>query len=453
MNLLIAIVGAIVAIFSVIILHELGHFVVARLFGIKILRFSIGFGKALWKRRAKNGTEYIFALLPLGGYVKMLGEGEEITSPEDAAKAYNKKPVWVRMLVVAAGPVVNFLIAVVAFWGVYLIGIEHIRPVVGSVVPHSIVAQAGLRSGDVLTKADGVRVYNWQRVMMALVSHMGDKHDMSLTVQSLGSSQQRTYVLKLNHWKINQRNPDFFKSIGLTPYQPKIEPVIASVIPDSPGAAAGLQAGDRIVAIAGKAIHDWSALVQIIKTLPNKRVVLSILRHHQTQNMTVKIGSEKQNDKVIGYVGILSESPRLPADLIHTEKYSFFQAWVPAVMQSWMLTRFNFLVLAKMITGKISMHALGGPVTVFQAAGEASLAGFKVYLGFIGFISLTIGFINLLPIPGLDGGHLLFQMIEGIFRRPVPDKIQMIGLSIGMVFLIFLMVQATINDIMRLFLH
>jgi regulator of sigma E protease len=453
MHLLIAIIGAIVAIFSVIILHELGHYVVARLFGIKILRFSIGFGKALWKRTSKSGTEYIFALLPLGGYVKMLGEGEEVTSAEDMTRAYNRKPVLVRMAVVIAGPIVNFLIAVIAFWGVYLMGVDHIKPVVGNVIPHSIAAQAGLKRGDEVITVDGAAAYNWQRVMMALVSHVGSKRDMVLTIKPVNSTQVQTRILVLRDWKIDQRNPDFFRSIGVFPFQPKAIPVIAKVMPNSPSAAAGLLPNDRIIAINGKPINDWGVLVETVRKLPHQQVLLTIMRNQQRQNINVQVGTQTQGNQTVGYLGIISMPPQWPANQIHTEKYSVFQAWGPALSQTWMMTKFNCLVLVKMISGKISIHTLGGPVTVFQAAGEATLAGFQVYLGFIGFISLTIGFINLLPIPGLDGGHLLFQIIEGIFRRPVPERIQMIGLSIGMVFLIFLMVQATINDLMRLFFH
>lgn len=450
MNLVIAAIGAIVAIFGVIILHELGHFLVARIFKIKILRFSIGFGKALWKRTSKKGTEYIFALLPLGGYVKMLGEGDEVTSPEEAGRAYNKKPVLVRMAVVIAGPVANLLIAVVAFWCVYLIGIDHVKPVVGNVIPHSIAAQAGLKPGDELVAADGVPTYNWQRMMMAMVAHVGNKHDMVLTIKPANTTITRTRILVMNHWKIDQRNPDFFRSVGIIPYQPKAIPIVLKVMPNSP-AVGRLQPQDRIIAINGKPIDDWGVLVETIRQLPNQKVMLTIVRNQQRQQIELQVGAHTQGNKTLGYLGVLSQSPPWPANQIHTEKYSIFQAWMPALSQTWLMTKFNFLVLVKMISGKISIHTLGGPVTVFQAAGEATLAGFQVYLGFIGFISLTIGFINLLPIPGLDGGHLLFQLIEVIFRRPVPERIQMIGLSVGMVFLIFLMVQATINDIIRLF--
>lgn len=451
MSIVIAVFGAIIAVFGVIIVHEWGHFLMARLFGIKILKFSIGFGKAIYKWCSKKtGTEYVIAILPLGGYVKMLGEGEEATSPGEAAQAYNKKPLLVRMIVVAAGPVINVIIAVIAFWGVYWMGVVHVKPIVGNVIENSIAARAGLKTGDEIVTVDGAPAYNWQRVMMALVEHIGTKRNMTITIKPAQSRQIRTRVLVLQDWQVNERNPDFFRSIGVFPYQPKVTPIVAKILPNSP-ATGKLQPNDRIIAINGKAVDDWGPLVQMIRRQPNQTISLTVLRHQKPQNVTIKVGAQKQNNKVIGYIGVLSVTPQWPPNLMNTEKYSIFRAWIPALDQTWMLIKFNCLVLAKMVTGKISMHTLGGPVTVFQAAGEATLAGFQVYLGFIGFISLTIGFINLLPIPGLDGGHLLFQIIEGIFRRPVPDRIQVIGLGVGMVFLIFLMVQATINDIMRIF--
>lgn len=453
MHLLIAIVGAIVAIFSVIILHELGHFFVARFFRIKILRFSIGFGKALWKRVGKDGTEYIFALLPFGGYVKMLGEGEEITDPADIPRAYNRKPLLVRMAVVVAGPVMNFIVAVIAFWGVYLMGVTHMKPLVGYITPHSIAAQAGMKYGDELIKIDGARVYNWQRAMMQVVAHMGNPADMIITVRPWHEKQEVDRKLVVKNWKVDQRNPDFFESLGISPFEPKIDPVVSEVLPNSPAEKAGLQAGDRILAMNGQKVDDWNALVKDVQRKPGQTIALTILRQHQQQKISLQIGSQKSGHKTVGYLGVMSVTPELASEFMQKEQYSIFQAWIPAVQQVWHLTLFNFVVIGKMITGKISMHTLGGPVTVFQAAGEASVAGWQIYLGFIGFISLTLGFINLLPIPGLDGGHLLFQVIEGIFRRPVPERIQMIGLGAGMVFLIFLMVQATINDIMRLFSH
>lgn len=451
MSLAIAIVGSIVAIFSIIILHELGHYIVAKVCGIKILRFSVGFGKPIWKRVSRSGTEYVLALFPLGGYVKMLGEGEEVTTPEDAHRAYNHKPLMVRMAVVASGPLMNFLIAIIAYWGVYWMGVVSIQPVVGDVIPHSIAARGGVQTGDQLIKVDNIQTENWQRVIMAIVMRMGDQSPMVLTIKPDGSETLKQRVLNLSQWKTDRRNPDFFNSLGFQPYEPQAPPVIGTIIPDSPASKAGLQEKDRIIAINHSPVSHWSDVVKKVQAEPGKEITLTIDQQGVISNRIVTVGSSKQQGKTLGYLGIVSTPPKWPEGLIHKSHYSFLTAWIPAVKLCWTFTSFNFRVLVKMINGKISIHTLGGPITVFQAAGKATQAGFQVYLGFIGFISLTLAFINLLPIPGLDGGHLFFQIIEGILQRPVSERMQMIGLSIGMIFLIFLMVQATINDLIRLF--
>ncbi|AKQ33573.1 RIP metalloprotease RseP [Candidatus Coxiella mudrowiae] len=452
MSLAIAILGAIIAIFSIIILHELGHFVVACACGIKVLRFSIGFGKALCKWKGKSGTEYILALLPLGGYVKMLGEGDEITSAKDAHRAFNQKPLFIRMLVVLAGPFTNFLLALISFWGVYLMGVTHTRPIVGEVVPHSIAAQAGIKPGDELVEIDGKAIKNWQQALMAIIALMGDRNEMEMMVKPQNSSQESLRNLELLKWNLDQRSPDVFKSLGLLPYQPRIPPVINSVMKGSPAERAQLQQGDRVKAINGQPVKDWLEVVNIVRQKPNEKIQLTVTRNDKTHLISLTTGKKYMEETTVGYLGVLSQPPpQWPDNLIYKEEYSFWGAWRSAVEQTWRLLTFNAMVMVKMIIGKVSIHTLGGPITVFQAAGKAIQAGFQVYLGFIGFISLTIGFINLLPIPGLDGGHLLFQIIEGLFRRPVPERIQIISLTLGVVFFIFLMVQATINDIARLF--
>lgn len=452
MSVFIAIVGALLAIFSIIILHELGHFVVARVAGIQVLRFSIGFGKTLWKWVGKSGTEYVIALLPLGGYVKMLGEGQEKAQPENAHRAFNQKPLLTRMAVVMAGPFTNFLLAVVAYWGVYWMGITYVKPVVGQVVPHSIAAYAGIKPGDQVMQMDGRPTRNWQQVMMAIVMRMGDRDTLVMTVQPGKTNFTVQRELNLIHWTVDRRDPAFLESLGLVPYFPFVPPVIATVGRGSYAERGGLRPGDRVLSIHGKMVSDWSQMVQSLQRYPNQWVMLAILRDHQPQFLRVKIGVIKRGGQSVGYLGVGSVTPQWPSNMLYQERYSLWTAWVPAVQQAWQLTEFNALVLAKMIVGKVSLHTLGGPITVFQAAGKASLAGIQVYLGFLGFISLAIGFINVLPIPGLDGGHLFFQIIEGIFRRPVPERYQALGFSIGMIFLIFLMIQATVNDLVRLFL-
>ncbi|WP_304985340.1 RIP metalloprotease RseP [Coxiella-like endosymbiont] len=309
MSLVIAILGAIIAIFSIIILHELGHFVVACACGIKVLRFSIGFGKALWKWKGKSGTEYILAFLPLGGYVKMLGEGDEITSAKDAHRAFNQKPLLIRMLVVLAGPFTNFLLALIAFWGVYLMGVTHTRPIVGKVVPHSIAAQAGIKPGDELVEIDGKAIKNWQQALMAIIALMGDRNQMEMMVKPQNSSQASLRNLELLKWNLDQRSPDVFKSLGLLPYQPRIPPVIASVMKGSPAERAQLQPGDRVKAINYQPVKDWLEVVNNVRQKPNEKIQLTVTRNNETHLISLTTGKKYVEGTTVGYLGVLSQPP------------------------------------------------------------------------------------------------------------------------------------------------
>lgn len=448
---IITILTALLAIFSVIIIHELGHFFVAKWSGVKVLKFSIGFGKAIWSRKGKDGTEYVLAVLPLGGYVRMLGEDENGVDPADYQHAFSRQPLRKRMAIVAAGPIMNLILAVLLFYFVFMMGVTHIKPIVGQVRPHSIAAKAGLKKGDEIVKISYWHTPNWQRVMMALVLHFGDKGQLPITVRSKHAKQLTVLQLPLQNWQINQRNPQIFTSLGFSPFIPSIPAIIVKVSEDSPAAMAGLQANDRVLAVDNQPIADWSALLAKIQNSPGKKRQLLIQRDARQKIINVRIDSKKVGDKQIGFLGVYSLPPKWPPSVITKLQYNPITAWWPAVKETTRIFVFNAVVLAKMLIGKISLSALGGPITIARSAGQASYAGLTVYLGFIAFISITLAFINILPIPGLDGGHLFFQFIEAIFRRPLPLRVQMILLRIGLVILIWLMLQATLNDILRIF--
>lgn len=451
MNVVIAIVASVLGIFVVILIHELGHFFVARWCGVRVEKFSIGFGKALWSWRDKKGTEYVLAMIPLGGYIKMFGEGDEVTTTAESVYAYNRKPLLTRMAIVFAGPCMNFFLGVVLFAVVYMIGVIHIKPVIGKVVPNSIAAQSGLKHRDEIVEINGTRTVNWQQVMMAIVQRIGDRGKMTMTVRPAGSQKTEIRRLPLNNWMIDKRNPQLFESLGFEPFIPNIPPVIARVLPGSPAEQAGLRRGDRIIALDDHKIDSWLRMLELVQKAPDKQITLLIKRGDQQLRILIKTGNRRIQGKVMGYIGVASVSPKWPPGMRAELKYSPITAWWPALKQAWGMIVFNFIVLIKMIIGKISIAMLGGPITIFKVAGQASLGGLSIYLGFIGFISVTLAFINVLPIPGLDGGHLLFHIIEGIFRRPIPEKIQLILLRVGILILILIMVQATLNDLLRLF--
>lgn len=443
MNLLISIIGAISAIFIVVVIHEFGHFITARWFGVKVLRFSIGFGRPIWSHVGKkSGTEFAIGWMPLGGYVKMLGDSDEDIQAHEKSLAYGNKAIWQRMLIVLAGPITNFILALIVLWVAFLMGVTQITPTIGKILPNSVAAKAGLVSNSEIVKIDNLNTPTWQHVTMALITRMGDKGEMTMTTRANNASALTLNHLNLAHWQVNPLKPNLFKSLGFYPYRPLIPPVIARVMPGSAAAKARLQKGDRIVSANGQPVRDWYELFMDIQKQGNKPISLIVQRG--SQRLTVIVTPQKKR------LGIMSVAPQWPKGMVRKPHYNVLSAFVPAADQVWTLSYFNALVLWKIIIGKISFKTLGGPVSVFKMAGEASASGLLVYLGFIAFISLTLGFINILPIPMLDGGHFLFQIIELIIRRPIPLRVQAILMQIGLAILLIIMINATINDVLRL---
>lgn len=445
MELFITVIGAIMAVFVVIVLHEAGHFAVAKAFGVKVLRFSIGFGKPLWSHVSRSGTEYVIALLPLGGYVRMLDDREMHVSQADSRHAYNRQPLLVRMAIVLAGPVTNFLLAVLVFWIIFLQGVAYIKPVIGKVTPQSIAEQSGLRAGDTITAINGHPIHAWQEVVTTLVGQIGDKQQIEITTQS------QTHLLSLHDWRLKGNQPDPLENLGIVPFQPEFPAIVDKVLPASPAARNGLRAGDQIVALNKQPISDWPALADYIHHHPNQEISLTIKQNQTSRDVNIQLDNKINKGQAVGYLGVEAKSPAWPKEMLETHHYSVLSAWAPAWLQSWELTTFNAAVLGKMIQGKISVQTLGGPITIFRSAGAASQAGLQAYLNFIAFISVTLAFINILPIPGLDGGHFLFQVIEGIIRKPISERYQMFFLRIGIILIVLLILQGTVNDIMRLF--
>ncbi len=451
MSLLISILAAIFAIFIVVLIHEMGHFMVARWNGVKVLKFSIGFGKALWSYRSKkSGAEYVIGMLPLGGYVRMLGEEDDVVDSSELEHAYSRKSVWARIAIVLAGPVINFLLALLIFWAIFLSGVTHVRPVIGKVTAGSIAAQGGLHPGDEVKRVNGMVTYSWQRVVMALISRIGDKGDLKMTVLPRGSDVVQVKRLPLKNWQFDSRKPDLLGSLGFSPYIPPIPPVVAKVLPNSPAAKAGIKPGDRVVSIDGKRVNDWIPLIKQIAKKPGATITLAVIRDGKSEQLKLRVGRHKVRGKIQGYLGVYSVPPNWPKGMIQTIQFNVFSAWVSAVTQVWTVIKFNSIAFYKIVVGKISLRALGGPITIFKTAGQASQGGWLVYFGFMAFISATLGFINILPIPGLDGGHFLFHIIEVIIRRPLSDRTQSWAIRIGLFALISIMVLATLNDLWRL---
>jgi regulator of sigma E protease len=450
LSILISIIGMIITIVLVVGIHEFGHFIIARLCGIKILRFSIGFGKALFTWHGKTGTEYVLAAIPLGGYVKMLDESEGNVPENERHLAFNQQPIYKKAAVIAAGPIANLLFAIFIYWLLFIIGFNTIKPLIGSIAPNSISAQAGLKPQEEIIQIDNEPTTSWASAILRIITRSGDHDKMRITTQPYHTNTTQTYTLDLSNWHMDELKPDPLVSLGITPYEPKINPVIHTIQNDSPAAASALKVNDKIIAIDTQPISDWMDMLTIIGKSHGKTLAFKIIRDGKTITLPVDIGT-KHNFlyQPHGYLGISPTMVWQP-ELIKHNQYGPIAAIPYALHETYTFIHLNVIVIGKMITGKVSLHSLGGPITIFESAGSALNQGLIPFLGFLAFLSISIGFINVIPIPGLDGGHLLFQLIEFIMRRPISERVQILFYRIGMILLLMLIVQAVTNDIMRL---
>jgi regulator of sigma E protease len=450
LNILISIVAILVTILFIIGFHEFGHFITARLLGVKVLRFSIGFGKALRTWRDKTGTEYVFAAIPLGGYVKMLDETEGPVDSNESHLAFNRQPIYKKFLIVLAGPFFNFLLAIMLYWFLYIVGFTTVVPLVGTVTPNSIAAQAGIKPQEEITSIQGRTTTSWTGVIIHLLEHIGEKQQIQMTTQARGTTITKNYNLDLTDWHLNNLKPDPLESLGIVPYEPEIPAVIGVLQPDSPAAKAKLKVGDKILAINNVPMKDWIQVITTVAEKPHSTLTFKILRQNKELTLPVTIAAKSNFwTKEHGYLGVAPDF-KLPTDLLRNNQYGPIQALLHASQDTEDFIRLNFITLGKMLTGKISYQSLGGPITIFEGAGSSLNNGITPFLSFIAFISIAIGVINILPIPGLDGGHILIYLIELIIRRPLALRTQELMIRFGFIILIVLAVQAITNDIMRI---
>ncbi len=450
LTLLISIIGILLTIFFVVGTHEAAHFAMARLLNVKVLRFSIGFGRAFYSWHDKSGTEYVLAPIPLGGYVKMLDESEGVVPPELLHLAYNRQPFYKKFLIVLAGPAINLISAFLLYWLIFMIGFTTIKPVIGKVEPDSIAAVSGLASGQEITSVDNDPTISWVGILLRLTAHIGNQDSALVGIKTTsGAADVRT--LDLTNWKMNDLKPDPFSSLGFTPFQPEMPMTIGVIAEKSPAAHSELKLGDHIIALNKTAVKDWEQLTARIMLMPEQTVTLTIKRNNKTIELPVTTGYKR--GWLLNKTGYLGVGPYVewPEDMLRTEQYSPLQAANRAWREMIDFTYFNFVLIGKLFTGKISLHSLGGPITIFESAGHALNSGMLSFLGFLAFISISIGIINILPIPGLDGGHLLVQSIEAIIRRPLPDVVITNLYRCGFLLLLIVLIQAFVNDVLRLY--
>ncbi|TKU89350.1 sigma E protease regulator RseP [Citrobacter sp. wls620] len=439
----------IVALGVLITVHEFGHFWVARRCGVRVERFSIGFGKALWRRTDKSGTEYVIALIPLGGYVKMLDERAEPVAPELRHYAFNNKTVGQRAAIIAAGPIANFLFAIFAYWLVFIIGVPGVRPVVGEITPNSIAAQAQIQPGTELKAVDGIETPDWDAVRLQLVSKIGDEHT-TLSVAQFGSNQRQDKTLDLRHWAFEPDKEDPVSSLGIRPRGPQIESVLSEVQVNSAASKAGLQAGDRIVKVNGQPLTQWMTFVTLVRDNPDKPLALDIERQGSSLSLTLTPDSKQVNGKAEGFAGVVPKVIPLPDEYKTVRQYGPFSAILEASDKTWQLMKLTVSMLGKLITGDVKLNNLSGPISIAQGAGMSAEFGVIYYLMFLELISVNLGIINLFPLPVLDGGHLLFLAIEKLKGGPVSERVQDFSYRIGSILLVLLMGLALFNDFSRL---
>ncbi|HGW6106261.1 TPA: sigma E protease regulator RseP [Citrobacter werkmanii] len=439
----------IVALGVLITVHEFGHFWVARRCGVRVERFSIGFGKALWRRTDKLGTEYVIALIPLGGYVKMLDERAEPVVPELRHYAFNNKTVGQRAAIIAAGPIANFLFAIFAYWLVFIIGVPGVRPVVGEITPNSIAAQAQIQPGTELKAVDGIETPDWDAVRLQLVAKIGDEHT-TLSVAQFGSNQRQDKTLDLRHWAFEPDKQDPVSSLGIRPRGPQIEPVLSEVQVNSAASKAGLQAGDRIVKVNGQPLTQWMTFVTLVRDNPDEPLALDIERQGSSLSLTLTPDSKQVNGKAEGFAGVVPKIIPLPDEYKTVRQYGPFSAILEASDKTWQLMKLTVSMLGKLITGDVKLNNLSGPISIAQGAGMSAEFGVIYYLMFLALISVNLGIINLFPLPVLDGGHLLFLAIEKLKGGPVSERVQDFSYRIGSILLVLLMGLALFNDFSRL---
>ncbi|PWC21201.1 zinc metallopeptidase RseP [Brenneria roseae subsp. roseae] len=450
MNFLWSLAAFIIALGVLITVHEFGHFWVARRCGVKVERFSVGFGRALWRRRDRLGTEYVIALIPLGGYVKMLDERVDTVAPELRHQSFNSKTVWQRAAIVSAGPVANFLFAIVAYWLVFIIGVPGVRPVVGEILPNSIASQAEMSAGIELKSVDGIETPDWDTARLALIGKIGSR-EVVIDAAPLGSSQTVRKTLDLRDWQFEPDKQDPVMSLGMVPRGPQIEAVLTQVQSGSAAEKAGLQVGDRIVKVGGQVLTHWRDFVTAVRDNPEQSIALDVERGGVTLPLTLTPDSKPVgNGKVEGLAGVLPKVAPLPEEYKTVRQYGPFSAIYQATDKTWQLMKLTVSMLGKLITGDVKLNNLSGPISIAQGAGMSADYGLIYYLMFLALISVNLGIINLFPLPVLDGGHLLFLAVEKLKGRPVSERVQDFSYRIGTVLLLLLMGLALFNDFSRL---
>jgi regulator of sigma E protease len=456
MNFIWYLLWFVVAVSLLVTVHEFGHFWVARRLGFKVLRFSVGFGRPLLKRTAgPDQTEYVIAAIPLGGYVKLLDEREGPVPPEDLARSFTRRPPWQRIVVLLAGPGFNILFAVLVLWGMFWVnGETEIRPLVGDVVKGSVADRAGLRSGDEIVAINGTAVAGQRDVVFGLLDAMSGQGEALLAVHGRAGDARTANLAVANSAERRRLTEpaELFKGLGFEFWEPTVPAVLGAVLPDGPAARAGMKSGDEITAIDGEPVHNFHDVIARVAGRPGEAITVHYLRGGAPFDARVVVASERVEGKLVGRIRVTTASSvKLPDWLLTHTDLTPLAALGRAAGEAENMTVLQGRLFWRMLIGQVSLKNLSGPLSIAQYAGESAQAGFAPFLGFLVLISLSLGFLNLLPVPILDGGQIVFQLVEWLKGTPLSERTQVLGQQVGIALLVLLMGVALFNDIARQF--
>jgi regulator of sigma E protease len=463
------VLALIVTISILVTIHEFGHFWVARLCGVKVLRFSVGFGKPLFTYRSPPvemmpppddqpirtranehfGTEFVVAAIPLGGYVKMLDEREGPVADDELHLAFNRKPVLSRIAVVAAGPLANFLLAILCYWLVFTVGVTGIVPLLGEIDQDSKAGAAGFVQGEEIISVGGKSIATWRDLNFELFKRIGDTGTIQFTVKAPESEKTSEHWIDVTEWLADEESPYPTSDLGLVLHQPSVPPVIGSLVKGGRALQSGLEVDDRVLAINGIPVDSWEEFVDIIQQNPEQDLDLKVSRLGDIVYLRLRPERSIRDSKEIGLIGAASHMIEMPDYMKRKVSYPVYKAWLPALGETWSMSVFTLVSVKKMIMGAISPSNLSGPITIAKVAYASAKSGLESYVGFIALLSISLGVLNLMPIPILDGGHLVYYLIELIRGQPAPERIQVLGLQVGIFLIVSIMLLAFYNDFAR----
>ncbi len=452
-TVLTSIFAFVLAIGILVAVHEYGHYLIARLIGVKVLRFSIGFGRPIWLRRwGTDQTEYCVSAVPLGGYVKLLDEREGNVDSVDLPRAFNRQPIPKRIAVLVAGPMMNFVFAVFAYWAMFVIGVPGAQPIIGDVTEASIAANAGLAEGDRIVQVGEQPVATWEGAILAILDSILADGDMPMQVVDR-QDDRRTVRLDVQGKMTELTEPGkMFSGLGITPWAPPWFPLVMDVQAGSPAETAGLLPGDLILRLDGDPVHNGADWVRLVQSKPDQTVQLVVERGGAELQLTVGLASKLSEGNPVGWIGTTTTVPPGVLDRYRADqRYSFGESFGVALKRTWSMSALTVRMVGRMITGEVSAKNISGPINIAQYAGYSASGGLVSFLSFLAIVSISLGILNLLPIPMLDGGQVVYQVLEAFKGSPLSERAQLIGQQIGIVILVVLMSFAFYNDLARIF--